>query len=98
MSEKKRGGAGRGQGRKPKTGGEKLIKRQIFFRPDQLKKMAGQNLSAAIRYQTDFFTSNQISMYALYCHTVFKGYFETYDAAAQAAASMGVTSFDIRKV
>jgi hypothetical protein len=30
--------------------------------------------------------------YALYCHTVFKGYFSSYAAAAQAAADMGVTS------
>lgn len=55
MSEKKRGGAGRGQGRKPKTEGEKLVKRQVFLRPDQLEKMKGQNLSAVVRQLIDQF-------------------------------------------
>lgn len=52
MNEKKRGGAGRGQGRKPKT--DKFVKRQIFFRPDQLEKLSGKNLSVEIRKLIDF--------------------------------------------
>jgi hypothetical protein len=55
MSEKKRGGAGRGQGRKPKKDGEKLVKRQVFFRPDQLEKVIGRNLSDHIRRIFDHF-------------------------------------------
>lgn len=55
MSEKKRGGAGRGQGGKPKTGAEELVKRQVFFRPDQLEKVKGKNLSEHIRRLFDYF-------------------------------------------
>lgn len=57
MSEKKRGGAGRGQGRKPKTGEEKFVKRQIFFRPDQLEKLKKlpENLSEFVRRLVDEF-------------------------------------------
>ena len=53
MSEKKRGGAGRGQGRKPKTDGDKLVKRQVFLRPDQIKFLSGENLSVAVRAAID---------------------------------------------
>jgi hypothetical protein len=55
MSKKQRGGAGRGQGRKPKASGEKLVKRQAFLRPDQIEKLHGQNLSALIRQLIDQF-------------------------------------------
>lgn len=55
--EKQRGGAGRGQGRKPKTDGEKLVKRQVFLRPDQLEKLRSQdeNLSELVRRLVDYY-------------------------------------------
>ena len=53
MSEKKRGGAGRGQERKPKTDGGKLVKRQVFLRPEQIEKLQGKNLSVEIRKLID---------------------------------------------
>lgn len=53
MENKKHGGAGRGQGRKPKAEGEKYIKRQIYFRPDQIEILIGQNLSVAVRAALD---------------------------------------------
>ena len=38
-------------------------------------------------------------MYQLYCHTVYKGTFETYQAAVEYAASIGVvTQIEIIKV
>lgn len=38
-------------------------------------------------------------MYELYCHTVLKGTFETYQAAVEYAASIGVTTqIDIVKI
>lgn len=57
MSEKKRGGAGRGQGRKPKADGEKFVKRQVFLRPDQLEKLKKlpENLSEIVRRLVDEF-------------------------------------------
>lgn len=55
--EKKHGGAGRGQGRKPKADGKKLVKRQVFFRPDQIEKLKGQNLSAIVRQVIDQFSA-----------------------------------------
>ena len=57
MSEKKRGGSGRGQGRKPKNGEEKLVKRQVFLRLDQLEKLKTlpENLSAFVRRLVDEF-------------------------------------------
>lgn len=54
-SKNKKGGSGRGQGRKPKPDGEKLVKRQVFLRPDQLEKLHGQNLSAFVRQLIDQF-------------------------------------------
>ena len=52
-SKNKKGGSGRGQGRKPKPDGEKLVKRQVFLRPDQISKLQGKNLSAIIRQLID---------------------------------------------
>lgn len=37
-------------------------------------------------------------MYELYCNTVYKGTFYTYDAAVAAAMEMGVFTYDIMKV
>ena len=36
-------------------------------------------------------------MYELYCHTVYKGTFYSYDDAVAAAMQMGVTTYDIVK-
>lgn len=54
-SKNKKGGKGRGQGRKPKPQGEKLVKRQVFLRPDQFEKLQGQNLSVIVRQLIDQF-------------------------------------------
>ena len=33
--------------------------------------------------------------YELYCHTVYRGSYDTYDAAVNAAEAMGVYTYDI---
>lgn len=62
MKSKKHGGAGRGQGRKPKPESEKLVKRQIFFRKDQLEKIKGRNLSEHIRILFDHYHIAQVAV------------------------------------
>lgn len=52
MSEKKQRGGFRENAKRPKKT-EKLIKRQIFFRSDQIKKAEGQNLSKFVRKLID---------------------------------------------
>lgn len=55
MSEEKKRGGYRANAKRPKkTEDEKLIKRQVFFRKDQLEKLEGKNLSVEIRKLIDF--------------------------------------------
>jgi DNA phosphorothioation-dependent restriction protein DptG len=60
MSEKKRGGYRENAKRPKKKESEKLIKRQIFFTLDQLKKAKGQNLSKLVRKLIDEWQPQQI--------------------------------------